>query len=332
MKRIVTFITAMLAIAGLANAATQKETTLWDGTYTDGIELNSETVATFKAGDMLRVYATVPEGGANFKICYKGESNSWSETAIPSLNNNQWPWINGGETFYAVTFTDEDITTLASMNIYIYKGDNSEITKVTLVTTDSSKETVTIGEDGIATFSSSKNLSFAGTGITPYYASKAEAGTVTLTAIEDKTTWGYQGYVLKGAAGSYDVPIVDNDHATYPNDNLLKGTDDYDRDLTASTEGEYRYILAKNGNDLGFYYLNGTYTLAAHRAYLVTENDIRTSTARVALRFTDGESTAVPSVALSTQQTQHAYTLSGQRVAQPTRGLYIMNGKKMLIK
>lgn len=111
------------------------ETTLWEGTYSDGVELNSETVATFKAGDVLRVYATVPEGGANFKIVYKGESNSWSETTIPSINS-QWPWVNGGETYKDFTLTEADITALTGMNIYIYKGDNSSITKVSLVTAD----------------------------------------------------------------------------------------------------------------------------------------------------------------------------------------------------
>lgn len=92
MKKITLLLLALLAMA--ANmAASTVETTLWEGTYVSQVELNATTVATFKAGDVLRVYVTVPDGGANFKICYKGESNSWSETAIPSIDN-QWPWVN----------------------------------------------------------------------------------------------------------------------------------------------------------------------------------------------------------------------------------------------
>ena len=131
MKKLLTILILLLAVAS-QGWAELTEHTLWNGTYDNGIELNSE-VATFKAGDILRVYATVPEGGANFKICYKGESNGWSETAIPSLGENpgQWPWINYNPGYYEFTLTAEDISALSDMNIYIYKGANSTITKVT---------------------------------------------------------------------------------------------------------------------------------------------------------------------------------------------------------
>ncbi len=122
------------------------ETTLWNDTYTDGVELNSETVATFKVDDVLRVYVTVPEGGANFKIVYKGESNSWAETTIPSINN-QWPWVNGGDTYADFTLTAADITALDGMNIYIYKGENSTIDKVSLLTEEADDPV----EEGTAT-------------------------------------------------------------------------------------------------------------------------------------------------------------------------------------
>lgn len=114
------------------------ETTLWESTYTDGVEINSETVASFKAGDILRIYLSVPESGANFKICYKGAPD-WSETTIPSLDS-QWPWVNGGEDHFDLTFTQEDITAFSGKNIYIYQGDNSLISKVTLVTEDQDPE------------------------------------------------------------------------------------------------------------------------------------------------------------------------------------------------
>lgn len=114
------------------------ETTLWESTYTDGVEINSETVASFQTGDILRIYLSVPESGANFKICYKGAPD-WSETTIPSLDS-QWPWVNGGEDHFDLTFTQEDITAFSGKNIYIYQGDNSLISKVTLVTEDQDPE------------------------------------------------------------------------------------------------------------------------------------------------------------------------------------------------
>lgn len=135
MKKIFTFIAALAATLSLSAA----EATLWESTYTDGVEINSETVASFQAGDILRIYLSVPaESGANFKICYKG-APEWSETAIPSLNS-QWPWVNGGEDHFDLTFTQADITAFSGKNIYIYQGDNSLISKVTLITEDQDPE------------------------------------------------------------------------------------------------------------------------------------------------------------------------------------------------
>lgn len=147
MKKLFSFILMFLTVATLQ--AAKIETTLWEGTYVDGVEINGTTVATFSAGDVLRVYVTVPENGANFKIVYKGNDNGWAETAIPSINN-QWPWINGGETYYDVTFTAADITALSGMNIYIYKGENSSITKVSLMTEGS---TTVFDKNGVADLS-----------------------------------------------------------------------------------------------------------------------------------------------------------------------------------
>lgn len=124
-----------MAALSLDASAGTVENVLWNDTYVDGVELNAETVANFEVGNVLRVYVTVPEGGANFKIVYKGAANDWQESTIPSIGS-QWPWVNGGETYKEFTLTDEDITALAGMNIYIYKGDNSTITKVSLLTVE----------------------------------------------------------------------------------------------------------------------------------------------------------------------------------------------------
>ena len=131
MKKIYSFFMALCLSAMMLNAKTV-ETTLWEGEYNDGVEINSAAIATFQAGDILRVYVTVPKGGANFKIVYKGAPD-WSETTIPSINN-QWPWVNGGETYMEFALTEEDLTALAGKNIYVYKGENSTIDKVSLLT------------------------------------------------------------------------------------------------------------------------------------------------------------------------------------------------------
>ena len=326
MKQKITFLVMMLS-ASISVSAKIVETTLWEGTYTSGVELNSETVAALEAGNVLRVYVTVPEGGANFKIVYKGDSNNWNETTIPSINN-QWPWVNGGETYKDFTLTDEDITALAGMNIYIYKGENSTINKVSKLVDNPNIEEVVIGTDGICTWSCDKKLNFAGTGITAYYASAVSMGLVTLTSTE--TTWDWQGYILVGKTGTYDVPVANE--ADYPSENYLQQCVNGSI-VAASTDSKYHYIFAKNSSgDIAFYKLTSDHTLGAKKAYLETTTNITpvAGVKGVSLVFTDevtGISTVQPAV-----QNNAIYTLSGVRVTNPTRGLYIVGGRKVFLK
>ena len=45
----------------------------------------------------------------------------------------------------------------------------------------------------------------------------------------------------------------------------------------------------------------------------------------------NGQGNSISTITIDAQQ-QHVYNLQGQRVAQPTKGLYIINGKKVLVK
>lgn len=51
-----------------------------------------------------------------------------------------------------------------------------------------------------------------------------------------------------------------------------------------------------------------------------------------AVKYNSGKTTAINRVATDKQQNGEVYNLAGQRVAQPTKGLYIVNGNKVVIK
>ncbi len=303
------------------------ETTLWEDTYVNEVPINAEAVATLAAGDVLRIYVTVPEGGANFKIVYKC-APSWNETTIPSIDN-QWPWVNGGETYYDLTLTAEDISALAGMNIYIYKGDNSTINKVSKIVDNPNIVEVCIGADGICTWSCDKKLNFAGSGIQAYYASAVKEGYVMLT--ETETTHDWQGYILTGAEGTYDIPVTES--ADYPSVNYLKqqagpGT------VTASTGRIFHYIFAKNGSgEIAFYKLVSDHTLGAHKAYLETETDITPEAGVKGVRFIFSDDVDGVVATDSKCMTDDAvYTLNGVRAKQPKKGLNIIGGRTVFIK
>lgn len=218
-----------LCLSVLMLNAKTVETTLWEGVYAGEIELNATTIASFKAGDILRVYVTVPESGANFKICYKGAPD-WSETTIPSLDS-QWPWVNGGENYKDITLTEEDLTAFAGKNIYVYKGENSTINKVSLISEEKDTKETTLWEGEytgdielnaatVATFKADDILRV-------YVAASAEGGNFKLvykgapdwseTAIPSvNNTWPW----INGGEDRFEVTFTDADIAALASMNI----------------------------------------------------------------------------------------------------------------
>ena len=228
MKKFYSLFMALCLSVLMLNAKTV-ETTLWEGVYAGEIELNAATIASFKAGDILRVYLTVPESGANFKIVYKGAPD-WTETTIPSMEN-QWPWVNGGETYKDITLTEADLTTMTGKNIYIYKGENSTINKVSLISEEKDTKETTLWEGEytgeielnaatVATFKADDILRV-------YVAASAEGGNFKIvykgapdwseTAIPSvNSTWPW----INGGKDRFEVTFTDADIAALASMNI----------------------------------------------------------------------------------------------------------------
>ena len=119
----------------------------------------------------------------------------------------------------------------------------------------------------------------------------------------------------------------------------------------------YRYIFAQEGSDdPAFYKLAEDYSreknettvyyhdLGVNKAYLETSTDIKpaqSGSSRIALVFDDGETTGIQELENSSiEELNHSgnealkayYNLNGQRVTNPRKGLYVVNGKKVIIK
>ena len=99
---------------------------------------------------------------------------------------------------------------------------------------------------------------------------------------------------------------------------------------TTTNVPEGSYILyADESNPIGFYKSNNS-TVAANRAYLTADGAAARS---ITVVYDDDELTGIKSVESGKVQAEGVYyDLSGRRVAQPTKGLYIVNGKKVIIK
>ena len=115
---------------------------------------------------------------------------------------------------------------------------------------------------------------------------------------------------------------------SYSGENLLAGT--LETKTRESLGTGNTYVLAKDGNGLGLHNYTGT-NLAKGKAYLFVSG----GGGAKALSFYFGdEETAINAVKADESVNADAATfdLSGRRIAQPTKGLYIREGKKILVK
>jgi hypothetical protein len=87
-------------------------------------------------------------------------------------------------------------------------------------------------------------------------------------------------------------------------------------------------LLLTSAGKLGYSKVNRT--LGSCRAYILTTG---TQAAReFVVDFGDGETTNIQQVESGKLKVEGYYDLQGRKVAQPTKGLYIVNGKKVVVK
>lgn len=159
-------------------------------------------------------------------------------------------------------------------------------------------------------------------GLKAYVATDAASSGVTMTKVEAAVPENTPLLLIGTAGTTYNVPVVAS--ATAPATNyLVKG----DGTTDMSGVDGYNYILFSDGL---FYKVNSG-TIATTKAYLHLENDPTAGGARGLDIVIDDDVTAIETVKTQKVDDQF-YNLAGQRVAQPTKGLYIVNGKKVVMK
>ena len=193
----------------------------------------------------------------------------------------------------------------------------------------------TITPAGWSTFASPYALDLSTiTGGTAYYASAASGSKVTMTSTTVTVPAG-EGLLIKGTAGeTFTIDVAAS--GTAIDGNLLKGQTTTGT-VDASNKGDngkYHYVfgyVTETPSTYGFYNLASDTEVAAGKAYLETATAL-TAGARISIVFED-ETTGISLTENSELRTENAvYDLQGRRVAQPQKGLYIVNGKKVVIK
>ena len=107
-----------------------------------------------------------------------------------------------------------------------------------------------------------------------------------------------------------------------------------DYNVTHDNIRAFNINTADSRNPIGFYKLNNTVTtIPGNKAFLVLTNAEAQAKGFV-LEFEDGGTTGIETIENSRHSTEDGvyYDLQGRRVENPTRGVYIVNGKKVVIK
>ena len=165
-------------------------------------------------------------------------------------------------------------------------------------------------------------LDFTGTGITAYTATD-NTTSVTLNEITSGQVPANTPVVLyKAGGGTVNVPVKGSTTAVGENDLKVVGAG-------GLTGEDNIFVLAKKNGIVGFYLWDKDETLNEGKIYLQGSAAL----ARSFLGLGD-DTTGIKSMnnGQLTIDNEAVYDLQGRKVAQPTKGLYIVNGKKVVKK
>ena len=135
--------------------------------------------------------------------------------------------------------------------------------------------------------------------------------------------------------GNYDVTLsAEAGTSVLGSDNLLKPSGD--AGITAANMNvaytKFYRLTMHNNTQIGFWWgaaEGAAFDLTANKAYLA----VPTTSAAPNFFWFGGDVTAIKGIeAAKAVENGAVFNLAGQRVAQPTKGLYIVNGRKVVIK
>ncbi len=254
----------------------------------------------------------------------------WATVSPVITNTNYWPWdamFSGAFGFTVIPFTDAangDFT----INLNSYPAFATASTVGTPLGAPSTwKYTWNSGTAKAGTLILPYEANIP-SGITAYTISYSSGDYATATPVAITLPANTPVYLTAETAST---PYVFTATGTLPNAtpaDLTEGA------LTGAYALTYvptnSYVLKSQGGNLGFYKVGTTnpQKINPYRAYLSAP----TTAPMLTIDFGGGEVTGITNVKHETTTDNQYYDLQGRLVAQPTKGLYIVNGKKVIIK
>jgi len=288
--------------------------------YSGGSYANvSEQLAnvTVDAGVYDVIFNVVSKAGQGSN--HRNEGVSVNGENVANLSGN----VNGVRTLRIIVENDNSTITAYGIGASNYT-DNLDYVIVRKIMDGITIPATITSSTGYATFSSTCALDFTGiTTLTAYKATSCDGTSVTLEPITG-TVAANTGLVIKGETTNIPV-VVSGDEAT---GNMLFALDGSYSELGAGTGGT-NYVLTVQDVEPVFAPIGATPApvTAGHAALFVPNGSART----LNIVFGD-ETNGVEAIESNVVKTNNYYNLNGQRVVKPAKGLYIVNGKKVIVK
>ena len=230
-------------------------------------------------------------------------------------------------TLNTLTVNNVDVTAQVVNNQYTIHNVSSNISVV--ATFNSTKEFITLAQ-GVGTFSCSQDLNFTGSELKAYIAAGYNKSESQVLLVRVYDVPARTGIYLKGEAGvTYKIPYSTSQsyYVHMLKANLTAGS-------IAKTDGDMsNYLLSKVNGKFMFCAPSESVVLGAQKAYLQIPTSFISNNARaIGIAFEDDETTNIRDFELFTNGNDRLYNLKGQRIEKAGRGVYIKNGKKVVIK
>lgn len=290
-----------------------------DGSYNDAIAGNARQLAYLYAGsENNKVLLPSILDYAN-KAAGMGNLNN-PDNMIPDAVGQASRFFEYGN--YTVQAPVVNVGAAGTLEIGIFRDaedvkaedwivvDNFRLYRVGQVAT----ETVTVGEALYATYIAPVDVDFTGAEVSAFAAQTMD-GYVHLEPVTTVPA-GAAVVVKADAAGTYDVNLTTG-AALGTNNDLIAAT----ADVTADGS---QYILAKQGEAVGFAPATPTTTIVAGKGYLVISAPVKPF-----YPFGEDDATGINNVEFAGENAP-IYNVAGQRIGKMQKGINIVGGKKVL--
>ncbi len=277
--------------------------------------------------------ALAKQAPAALNVKLEGTTLSWESQAVGQF----WAVVKDGK---VIAFTHDNNYTVDNASAdYAVRAINAmgglgEITSVPVYAT------VKLSKQGYATFYDSKHSYELPEGIKAYIVTAATPDALTYQELNSAITSGTAVMLESSDKKGDEITLksVDYVSASYTGNNLLKGSDE--ATMTSANEDSWFYKLtygtkdSKYASTFGWFWGaadGAAFQIEAHRAWLAIP---KTGQSAPAFGYSlGGEATGISEIeGMRNAGNETFFDLQGRKVVKPSKGLYIVNGKMVVIK